>query len=54
MLEIKDVSKNFKDSKVVDRLSFNVKEGEIVGLRGGKWCRKNYYIENDFNYVEAY
>ncbi|MBV4430040.1 ATP-binding cassette domain-containing protein [Clostridium tyrobutyricum] len=34
MLEIKDVSKKFKDSKVVDRLSFNVKEGEIVGLLG--------------------
>ncbi|MBO1687993.1 ATP-binding cassette domain-containing protein, partial [Clostridium butyricum] len=32
--EIKDVSKKFKDSKVVDRLSFNVKEGEIVGLLG--------------------
>ncbi|MBV4427209.1 ABC transporter ATP-binding protein [Clostridium tyrobutyricum] len=34
MLAIKDVSKKFKDSKVVDRLSFNVKEGEIVGLLG--------------------
>ncbi|WP_147564693.1 ATP-binding cassette domain-containing protein [Clostridium tyrobutyricum] len=34
MLEIKDVSKKFKDLKVVDRLSFNVKEGQIVGLLG--------------------
>ncbi|MBP2031529.1 sodium transport system ATP-binding protein [Clostridium algifaecis] len=34
MLEIKGVSKKFKQTKVVDNLSFNVHEGEIVGLLG--------------------
>ncbi|WP_446896943.1 ABC transporter ATP-binding protein [Clostridium sp. LBM24168] len=34
MLEIKDASKIFKDVKAVDRLSFYVNEGEIVGLLG--------------------
>lgn len=34
MLEIKEVSKKFKNIKVVDKLSFNVNEGQIVGLLG--------------------
>lgn len=34
MLEIKNISKEFKDIKAVDKLSFHVSEGEIVGLLG--------------------
>ncbi|MFL0197428.1 ATP-binding cassette domain-containing protein [Clostridium sp. WILCCON 0269] len=34
MLEMKNVSKKFKDIKAVDKLSFRVNEGEIVGLLG--------------------
>ncbi|MCH3963665.1 MAG: ATP-binding cassette domain-containing protein [Clostridium sp.] len=34
MLEIKNVTKIFKDVKAVSGLSFNVNEGEIVGLLG--------------------
>lgn len=34
MLEIKNLTKKFKDTVVVDNISFNVKEGEIVGLLG--------------------
>lgn len=34
MLEIKNISKEFKDIKAVDNLSFHVSEGEIVGLLG--------------------
>lgn len=34
MLDVKNVSKKFKDIKAVDELSFQVNEGEIVGLLG--------------------
>lgn len=34
MLEIKGLSKRFKNVNVVDKLSFTVNEGEIVGLLG--------------------
>ena len=34
MLEIKNVSKKFKEVKAVDSLSFSANEGEIVGLLG--------------------
>lgn len=34
MLEVKNLTKKFKDVTVVDNLSFQVKEGEVVGLLG--------------------
>ena len=34
MLEVKELSKKFKDAVVVDKLSFNVNKGEIVCLLG--------------------
>ncbi|MBD7910141.1 MULTISPECIES: ATP-binding cassette domain-containing protein [Clostridium] len=34
MLEVKNLTKKFKDATVVDNLSFEVKEGEVVGLLG--------------------
>ena len=34
MLEVKDITKRFKKTEVVKNLSFNVDEGEIVGLLG--------------------
>lgn len=34
MLEVRDISKKFKDTKVVDRLSFDVEDGQIIGLLG--------------------
>ena len=34
LLEVKDITKRFKKIEVVKDLSFNVDEGEIVGLLG--------------------
>ena len=34
MLEVKSLTKRFKDVTVVDNLSFTVNEGEVVGLLG--------------------
>ena len=34
LLEVKDITKRFKKTEVVKNLSFNVDEGEIVGLLG--------------------
>lgn len=34
MIKIKEISKEFKDVRAVDKVSFDVKSGEIVGLLG--------------------
>src|SRR5471030_2201500 len=34
ILEIQNISKSFKDRKVVDHVSFTVESGQIVGLLG--------------------
>lgn len=34
MLEVRNLTKKFKNTTVVDNLTFNVKEGEVVGLLG--------------------
>ena len=34
VLEIQNISKSFKSRKVVDRVSFVVESGQIVGLLG--------------------
>jgi ABC-2 type transport system ATP-binding protein len=34
MLEVVDLEKQYKQYKAVDRISFNIKQGEIVGLLG--------------------
>ncbi len=43
-LEISKVSKSFNDSKVVDDISFSVKEGEIFGLIGPNGAGKTTSI----------
>ena len=43
-LEISEVSKSFNDSKVVDGISFSVKEGEIFGLIGPNGAGKTTTI----------
>lgn len=40
MIEFKDVSKSFKDKKVLDNISFNIEEGEFVCIIGGSGCGK--------------
>lgn len=34
MIEIRNISKSFEDKKVLDHLSFQIKEGEIAGISG--------------------
>lgn len=40
MIEFKDVSKSFKDKKVLDNVSFNIEEGEFICIIGGSGCGK--------------
>ncbi|WP_300277428.1 ABC transporter ATP-binding protein [Peptacetobacter sp.] len=40
MIEFKDVSKSFKDKKVLDNISFNIEDGEFVCIIGGSGCGK--------------
>lgn len=34
VVEVKNLSKSYKNLKAVDNVSFNVKKGEILGLLG--------------------
>ena len=40
VIEVKNLSKEYKKLKAVDDLSFEVYEGEILGLLRSKWQRK--------------
>ena len=42
IVEVKNLTKEYKQMKAVDDLSFEVKEGEIIGLLGPNGSRKNY------------
>ncbi len=37
VIEIKNLTKEYKKLKAIDNLSFEVKEGEILGLLRTKW-----------------
>ncbi len=39
VIEIENLTKQYKDLKAVDNLSFEVEEGEILGLLRTKWKR---------------
>ena len=42
IIEVKNLTKEYKQMKAVDDLSFEVKAGEIIGLLGPNGSRKNY------------
>ncbi len=37
IIEVKNLTKQYKNLKAIDDLSFEVKEGEILGLLRSKW-----------------
>ena len=37
IIEVKNLSKEYKELKAIDNLSFEVHEGEILGLLRTKW-----------------
>ena len=44
VIEVQNLSKEYKDLKAIDNLSFEVREGEILGLLRAKWKRE----DNDY------
>lgn len=40
VIEVKNLTKEYKNLKAIDNLSFHVKEGEILGLLGPNGSRK--------------
>ncbi len=46
IIEVKNLNKEYKKLKAIDNLSFEVHEGEILGLLRAKWKRKinNYKL----------
>ena len=51
VIEVKNLTKEYKKVKAIDNLSFEVHEGEILGLLRTKWKWKKYtfkgFIKND-------
>ena len=47
VLEIKNLSKFFGKTKVVDSVNLEVKAGEIFGFLGPNGAREDYYNKND-------
>ncbi len=45
VVEVKNLTKEYKKIKAVDDLSFEVKQGEIIGLLGPNGSRKDYYYK---------
>ena len=45
ILKVEGVSKQIKNRKILDNISFSIFENEIVGLIGHKWCWKKYNYE---------
>ena len=45
IVEVKNLTKEDKKMKAVDDLSFEVEQGEIIGLLGPNGSRKDYYYK---------
>lgn len=43
LIEIKNLTKQYKEQKAIDNLSLEVYEGEILGLLRTKWKWEIYY-----------
>ncbi len=52
IIEVKNLSKEYKQLKAIDDLSFEVHEGEILGLLRTKWKWKVYYYKLYFIIVK--
>lgn len=52
IIEVKNLSKSYKDLKAIDDLSFDVYEGEILGLLGPNGSGKSTTINSILNLLE--
>ena len=55
ILQVKNISKSFDDKKVIDKISFNIESGKIVGLLGKNGCGKTTIIKmiNDLLTIDS-
>ena len=52
IIEVKNLSKSYKNLKAIDDLSFDVYEGEILGLLGPNGSGKSTTINSILNLLE--
>lgn len=54
MIEIKNLSKNFGDSKALDNVSFDVKKGELFGVIGQNGAGKSTLFRSMMNFYDHF
>ena len=52
MIEVKNVTKKYGDFVAVDNISFNIKEGEIIGLLGPNGAGKSTTMNMITGFIE--
>ena len=53
VIEIKNLTKEYKNLKAIDNLSFEVKKGEILGLLGPNGSGKTTTINSVLSLIKA-
>lgn len=51
MLKIDNVTMKFGGVIAANKFNANIKKGQIVGLIGPQWSRKDYYIQCSYRSV---
>ncbi len=46
MIHTENLTKKFGNVVAVENLNLDIKEGEVFGFLGSKWCRKNNYCQD--------
>ena len=48
IIEVKNLTKEYKSLKAIDDLSFEVKKGDRIAISRKKWNRKIKYIKTNY------
>ena len=53
MLEVRNLKKSFGEKKVLDEISFSLKEGECLGIVGQSGCGKSTLVRTISRFIDV-